>query len=333
MFTLSSEKVMPPLYYNAYPTPPRTPTRSNKRKYSAAFGYGPFSTRLGYSTTSIAAPGVSSKSGGFVSSSTLASKRTLESKYNRLGVSIVNELGGVVDGGTSTATAGNTVAVGHANVASTTAHQMMWRAVVKALFIKVGQTLESMDDSIRGCTTGDSVQILYRLNPDFSTSNYTYSLTAGVTNYNDIALALAGTFYDLSADIEFLRISFHPLAAGEARLPWTEISMKMIVVHFMGKSTLKIQNRTLNGASGDEESVDNVPLYGRSYSGYGNGTDSKNIDASSGGLSAVTFRGDAIYGAMAKVPTERWYKDYWKRPFQQSLRNECQLEDCMFRPC
>jgi len=42
------------------------------------------------------------------------------------------------------------------------------------------------------------------------------------------------------------------------------------------KSTLKIQNRSVEVAGDDEDDVDNVPLYGRTYEGNGSGMDSRN---------------------------------------------------------
>jgi len=62
------------------------------------------------------------------------------------------------------------------------------------------------------------------------------------------------------------------------------------------------------GIGGDEESVNNVPLHGKAYFGYGTGTEAFSRDVPVG-TAGTTFRADNQYGAIARVPTERWYQE------------------------
>jgi len=50
-----------------------------------------------------------------------------------------------------------------------------------------------------------------------------------------------------------------------------QIDLSKCRIHLYAKSSLKLQNRTVNlNANNDDEDVDNVPLYVKSYFGSGN---------------------------------------------------------------
>jgi len=314
----------------ALPTPPRTPRRNgaktpgtpSRRRSATKFKFGlqvpGYAGALRYETSDSAmegvvssvGPGTTVKSGGFISSTKSAlAARSKEAKYNRLGTSITYEVGGNLDAGVSTATAGNTVAIGHANVAANVAHTMMWRAIVKRLFVAQGHNdLSNFEAALSGAATGDLVRVRYRLSADAAWTNRDYTMTAGTTSPNLVSISLAQFFYTIETDIEFQFIEYRPDSAGPTQLAYIQLPLKNCQVHFTGKSTLKIQNRTINTTGGDEESVDNVPLYGRVYGGNGNGTEAKTQD-NTFIVAAMSFRGDETHGAIAKVPTERWYQE------------------------
>jgi len=72
--------------------------------------------------------------------------------------------------------------------------------------------------------------------------------------------------------LRFIQLRYDPNGSGSQ---WrrVQIDCENLKVRIESKSALKIQNRSINSVGNDEEDdVDNVPLYGRSYSGKGTGT-------------------------------------------------------------
>jgi len=253
--------------------------------------------------------GASAKTAGFIAT-TLAASRPQKDIFNVKGLTVVKEIGGVVAGGVATPTSGNVVAVGHACCPSWTAHQMMWRAIVKHLFVRAGLTeMSDFNTVIPGVSTGDLVRVVYRADADSSMTQSDFTLTSGVTTFEAVADAFRGFFTsNYNADLSFHAIQLIPLITGATWLNSTYISLKRCMVYLKGKSSLKIQNTTSEVSTGDEESLNNVPLHGKAY--YGKGTGTEGITNDSAAItSGVTFRADNEYGAIAKVPTERWYQE------------------------
>lgn len=303
------------------PSSRRSVSRSTRRKLSfsgALPGYG--SAAFNYEDASSTSAGLafgamnggqSSKSAGFIKTTLSKGSSYNRNTTNLKGVTLVTEVGGVVDGGVSSSTAGNVVAVGHANVPLVEMHRMMWRAIVKRLFIQSGiEDMSDFDELIPRISTGDEVRVSYRLTPDSTVwSAYASPLTLGTSSFNTVALDLATTFLALNEpNIEFQNIGLWPATAGTTFLNYAVLNLKTCMVHMNGKSTLKIQNRSTESSGGTEESVDNVPLHGRAYFGYGNGTDAitRDLLVPSTGM---TFRCNDTNGALAKVPLESFYQE------------------------
>lgn len=250
-----------------------------------------------------------SKSGGFIST-TQRAKRGGRNKVNRLGVSMVIERGGVLDAGENTSSAGNTVAVGHCNAPIILVHQMLWRAIIKKLVIASGQfsNLENFEEGIGGLASGSFVRVSYSQGPDQAWVASDYSLTT-TTSWNDVALYFAGLFTGASTPFNNTELIFEEIRLGSSNYADTTVNLRKAVFHFYSKSTLKVQNRTVNATGGDEESVDNVPLYGKAYFGKGSGTQAYTKDSSGYVIAGSGFHGDVATGTIAKVPTEKWYQE------------------------
>jgi len=289
-------------------SPPRTPTQ-NMRNLRRNLQRTPRRVRMRRNVGGRGAS--SSKSSGFIFSNTPV-KRGGASMVTRRGVSIVQERGGVLDAGANSATAGNVVAIGHNNVPVYLATQMLWRAVVKALWIKANniERIANFEEQMGGGVIGSIVRIRYRYDPDDTVLQQDLPLASAQT-LDSVALTLAALFVDTNAsvvdkrDIEFYDIRFISSGAYAD----TTLNLRKAVFHFYSKSTLKVQNRTVQDLNDDEESVDNVPLHGKVYFGKGTGTSAFTRDPNTYVTAASGFFGDTQYGCIGKVPTEKWYQE------------------------
>lgn len=265
-----------------------------------------------------------SKSKGFLGKRRVSRRVKQTSRRNYKGVSLVIELGGVVDSAVNNGsvnpqskTHGNTIAVGHMTMPSETAIKMACRAVIKQLFIRTGDgDLSNFELQLPEANPQDFVRITYYTNPDSDTEfNQDFPcIVGGVTqSYEQIAVAFAD-WCTSNATLEYVYKSIAYVPAGTVTgeynmRPYTRLNLSGCMLRFYSKSTLKLQNRTVNTASGDEESVDNVPIYGRGFEGKGSGTGAITKDLRGMVSAARDFVGDDKYGAIAKVPREKWYQE------------------------
>jgi len=268
----------------------RTPRRVRMRRNAGAYG------------------AANSKSSGFIYTPQIV-KASRKSKVTKKGVQIVLERGGVLDAGANTTTAGNTVAIGHANCPLVLAENMLWRAIVKQLFIKAGAltTMSNFEEAIGGLA-GGIIRVRYRLNPDSAFTQFTYT-----TLVTDSLETISKKLWEQFIDPTILggsnnNLEFFDIRLGGPNYSDVVLNLRKAVFHFYGKSTLKVQNRTVQDTTDDEESVDNVPLHGKAYFGKGSGTSAFTHDASYS-IAASGFHTDVEFGALAKVPTEKWYQE------------------------
>jgi len=79
------------------------------------------------------------------------------------------------------------------------------------------------------------------------------------------------------------RIEFEPLIyQTDVGTPWdmrharyTKLDLENVTVSLSSKSAIKMQNRTVEEAGDDENEVNNIPLYGKSFTGAGTGPQRK----------------------------------------------------------
>ena len=314
---------MPPLRYPyAYPSPALSTRQAPPRAYSygVSGSYGPFTAAANYSSTPKGVSSTSlngSKSGGFIKSGARVKSRAKVSKVEKLGVLEVIETGGVVDGGAATASSGNTVVVGHCTMPSGTINLVMFRALVKMLFMKVCNSgYGRFDDTYIGQQLNDIIRLNLYINEEVGIkANLDVVVSAGVQTFEQIAANMAGQFRNYSGSDATARhpeqyvlksIEFIPTQPGLLGFVFIDLSTASITID--AKSTLKFQNRSSNTTNGDEEAVDNVPLYGKSYQGSGNGTGA--INRNSFYLNAShDFIANDRSGVIAKVPTETYYQE------------------------
>jgi len=283
-----------------------------RNAYDAYFSGPAYSARTpsfaGSASRGESAPG---KASGFLST-TLKPHVRRASAADVRGTSVVLEVGGELNAGASTATAGNTVCIGHASMPVHTAHIVMWRAIVKQVLIRMGQTdLSNFYAGLDGFSIGDAFGVVYSVGADSSFTSVNY-VVAGGFSPETVAVFFADHFRtNFSTDLTFQQIYFQsktPTPTGNTFWPPVFINLKDCMFTCYSKSALKVQNQSRGNLGGDEDAVDNNPIVGRAYYGLGNGSSGITKD----GIPTTAgrpFVADGQYGAIAIVPTELVYQE------------------------
>lgn len=174
----------------------------------------------------------------------------------------------------------NTVWVGHATFAR---DNIMRQAVVSILYkFFVDQQLirdaTFVNDAIASIPATSTLTVWYRTSTSASSASEVFTAGAS-TSLSTIAdwwmnpgrawaTSIGGAAKEIY-DIEFLEIVFSIGTIVKTML------LTDTKIHVYVKSALKMQNRTKAAATGDTaddaDQIDNVPLYGKSYSGRGTG--------------------------------------------------------------
>lgn len=206
---------------------------------------------------------------------------TLQTK----GVTKVLERGGVV-------TRSQCVVLGHATSPSVRVIEIFAKALVKLLASRIGVLVNDMDHPINDGTIGDKWTISYRSNHDDGTTitGHDYTLTSANPKLDTIAANWFGFISEnLYAESYISDIVFYPAAASSLRLCRIDLRNAKVLLH--ATSQLKIQNRSFENASDTMESLENMPVVGRQYEGYGMGTQYTASDDV-----AIPFIADRSYG-------------------------------------
>lgn len=221
-----------------------------------------------------------SKSRGFLR--TRRGTRNSFNKFTQKGVCCVRESGGAQEN-TPGVLKPQCVYIGHTTWNPADIRYMMVAATVKRLFVKAGIPVGGLDSFIPVSSTAGlvqkyKIQIWYKGEPLAAEARTEVDFDATNTSYNSImTLVLNQIFATKTNDqTQFLKLVLLTFGDGTAGakyanvLSTVDLTRSKIAVQV--KSSLKIQNRTINTAGNVEaDDVDNVPLYGRSYEGPGNG--------------------------------------------------------------
>lgn len=171
-------------------------------------------------------------------------------------------------------TTSQTAWVGHSVCIPEVVRYNIWRLILKKLMSKTGNCIRNFADPPTSYNVGNGdVIAVYFQNQDATAGsiNWTY----GGTGDWDTAVAYFVSNAFLHAEGVILKhIIYMPdtAAAGlTAAPPYTRLDLENAYVKMYFKSSMKLQNRTVNGTDISMDDVDNVPLYGRSYGGVGNG--------------------------------------------------------------
>jgi len=256
--------------------------------------------------------GSAGKASGFISTPLKPHDRRASTADVR-GTSIVLEVGGELNAGASTATAGNTVCIGHATVPVHTAHLVMWRAIVKQVLVRMGLTdMSDFRKNLPAFSVGDTFAVIYSQSADSAWTAANYNVPGIAFSAETIAEYFANFFRtNYSPELVFQQINFQsvtPVPIGNTFWPPVYINLKGCSFTVYSKSALKVQNQSRGNLGGDEDAVDNNPIVGRAYFGHGNGSTAVTQDDKSV-VAGRPFIADSLYGAIAVVPTDLVYQE------------------------
>lgn len=184
---------------------------------------------------------------------------------------------------TDTATKYEAIQVGHTTMPGAQVLMHTARALIKYVF-RNQFPIQNFNDICAGSTTvpnatysmcdDDVVKFVYYADWQTNTLN-TFSITLGENwRFEDIAIDLVKNLIAIADDGNFdgcrwERVEYRP-STNSKRQPFN-VSIKYCTVHCELKSSLKVQNRTINSTGNDTtEDVDNVPLQGFLYHLKGN---------------------------------------------------------------
>ncbi|MBR1230411.1 hypothetical protein JQ600_36590 [Bradyrhizobium sp. AUGA SZCCT0176] len=154
----------------------------------------------------------------------------------------------------------------------------MWAAVFKALFFKAGMNFKTLNDPLPVLTT-DRIEVYFQTTVSGIISSYVFPVDAATNTVLKFAEAFSNygivPWYNVASittqDQAFYSIEYKPTVYNPNTHPVT-LDMTKMRVHYNIKSSLKMQNRSTTVDSNDQaDDVDNVPLYGKRYSGSGTG--------------------------------------------------------------
>lgn len=217
-------------------------------------------------------------SSGFLYRGKKGSKKPYKKRYNasRKGVLATFETGGVIEDA-------NCVYVGHCTCPPNRLRYMMLHAILKAVMAPLGNYPESVTSPFPLIVAGDIFQIAYKVNSEPTTSvtffAFTFGSTADTPETVVASIMLAALFIALTNQVEFIRAEYIPHTTN-TRMKYYRLLLSNAKLVISSKSAFKIQNRSITNISDDDANdVDNVPLFGKSYSGSGNGTQNQKDQA------------------------------------------------------
>ena len=201
-----------------------------------------------------------------------ANKNWVKQKY---GVSLNKEAGKVY-------TASECVFLGHATAPLQTVREMMWRAIVKRLYIASGGY--DMTDMHISLPQNTSVAVFFHNDGSDAPQQVENYLFGANNSLEDLVQWLGSqqrVYNDGENETRFYKfIRLLPSSTySERSLREGRVNLMNCYLNFSMRSSYKIQNRSINSATWSNEeadNVDNVPLYGKSYEGSGNGAIVKN---------------------------------------------------------
>jgi len=124
-----------------------------------------------------------------------------------------------------------------------------------------------------------------------SSSLFAITITSAVTTYKNFAdqftTAIRTAMVDGSTILSNSDIRLTTLEIIQGTTLYKKFDLQRAKFGWHAKSTMKIQNRTINSSGNDEnDDVDNVPIYGKVYEGKGNGFKSRTPTGAEDGVIA-----------------------------------------------
>lgn len=232
------------------------PTPKNKRPYKGGRSYGKGSK-----------PAASSKSAGFFPTGSTKFRSDPAAIYMKKGVVRTTEKNDIVTGDQS-------VYIGHSTKVAHEELKLISLALAKHLLRKDGLLTTSMAQPINMNVPFRVIMVYYEDSTTTAqlSSTLAFSGTATPEDVGDSIYEFFNQRMD-NGEAEFSGVSMN-LEKEYSDLTFvtsTRVDLTCCYVNTWAKSDLKIQNRTTNDAEERTDVVDNVPLYGKTYSGKGAG--------------------------------------------------------------
>lgn len=196
-------------------------------------------------------------------------KLTPVDKMGVRGITVTREFGSSVSG--NAANPFQSVVIEHATCGNLQLLEDLCYAFAKRIVASLGVTVINNTDSINNGGRSFRGNLIYRTSALAGTATQSWVYAVGAT----LDSMKTDLFTFLTAQI-LLSNSFQceKYWIEQDGLPASQLmnlDLKRATFEFYQKSTLKIQNRTVNTADNNEaDDVDNVPLFGKSYEGRGN---------------------------------------------------------------
>lgn len=207
-----------------------------------------------------------SKSKGFFAKG--RKRKTYLDRTPKAGIDICAEVGGVFAPGVTI----DTMYIGHGTTTFTSMMRDLAYAMTKFIAIKLDRDITDMNEQC--FATGDNylVVIEWKERNNVVVSNCAaVNITNAVSTWLSVATDLQGQITTSLTNSPFGQLTTLTIRNVTAPLALKRYDLRRASVLFKCKSSLKLQNRTVNTV-GDfsSDDVDNVPLYGKSYEGNGN---------------------------------------------------------------
>lgn len=201
-------------------------------------------------------------------------------EFQKVGIVRCIERGGVVDNFNGVTTPNQVIYIGHGTMPLEYVKNIVASAILKKLLHKAQIPVADVTQIIQTTTTNTLYRIMfaYKNSPSEATLTNTleYDFNA-VGQFGNIKNQIVNWLFPSTSTGNFFPVSLTLMSvAKDAAVVYentiSTVDLKTMKVSFLVKSSMKIQNRTVNTEGNNEsDDIDNVPLYGRSYEGPGNG--------------------------------------------------------------
>lgn len=233
--------------------------------------------------------------------------KTNVDKFSKGGMVICREQGGVLS---ATATE-QSVVVGHATCPILQIREAFGFAFAKWVSKLIKQDFVNIEDPVypanyRNCASS----IAYKQSALGTLLFSDLIIVAGTTTWQNLANQITTLVYSNANETGFELMEFIWAQTQIATTPAVPAQMlyrkdlRKARLQYFCKSSLKIQNRTVNVAANDEsDDVDNVPVYGKTYSGIGDNFTFKNDNIAADKTSGVIIRFGTVSNGLAEPPS------------------------------
>lgn len=162
--------------------------------------------------------------------------------------------------------------LGHATCPSVQMKKSLYRSLIKLILMEAGKLNPKWDANPVYCGGTDVIRLEYSLGSENGTTSV--DVVFGGTQ-EDIANAFYTHFEGITnTQLLFVRISYIPnLAGNPGGIGAFTLSLQNALVEMQCDSQLRMQNRTVTlNVDNEADDVNNLPIKGRVYYGYGSGT-------------------------------------------------------------